>query len=747
MRNMGNIVGDADSLRAEREARNNPPEYEAGQGDDTDWSFLEDEGEDSYMDNDSYTGFEDSMLGDSSFSNNSFNMNQNQQVNQQKSEEDRMFDAIASAFKYSTSFIKDIYSGIREGISASDVFMWGRFSLKVLKVSSIVSIVGLVLWFLSLFWGRLAGFKWVMIGGLLSLSVAFPTWGICLSKMREAKEKFDNGEYEDGNEIELSASENISEDKEFSEDSGDWDWGDDDDEYEEYDYGDEDTNEESGNPWGDLEESFSSDYEEVENTTNIVEEVNIDDAISSIREIPANTQTRQYLFEEYSRVLPNITPSFSQLKPISENSDNFIFMDKILRDAAIQVGTKEEKLPDLLELRENQFIIQLKATRPTNIKEEEIAKEIANIYSRDEFGGIEYEGVYATTSSVGSSYIINLFKGEGGLVSLADTYGVEKDYILDTSVKKPVVLGVSELGRVWKCDAENIFSYIISGKPRSGKSWAGVSLVLQLCMYSSPKEVTFEALDVKDTTSDFYAMSKYLPHFKNFESNPQRILSRLRYLTTTEAVRRKKILDDNGVISVGDLRKKDPNIELPYCYVIIDELIGLKGKMTKDEDNEFKALVNTLVTEMPNRGFRVILVPHRVTNDVISKTTYTNVGCISCVGADFKEIESALETNKAGFPYTLCNTGDMALKTKEINKGKPVFSHGIAITKSNDTNIDIYKFVGSLWNKLEPAENNVNINEVSKSEYKGHNLTGIDTVDEEFIDGNNEEDDFWNSIL
>lgn len=270
-------------------------------------------------------------------------------------------------------------------------------------------------------------------------------------------------------------------------------------------------------------------------------------------------------------------------------------------------------------------------------------------------------------------------------------------------------MGVNELGKVWYFDAEKVFSYIISGKPRSGKSWSVVSLVLQLCMYSSPRRVQFEVFDVKGTSSDFYSMNEHLPHFKKFESVGKRILQRLRHITTVEADRRKKILNEHDVIAIADLKNKGVDVEMPYLYVLIDEIVGLiRASLTKDEHAEFKDLMNVLITQMPNLGIRLILVPHRVTNDIVPKTTYTNVGCIACVRTDSKEIASTLDITKKDFPYDLTNSGDMALKTGEVNKGKTVFCHGVAVTSSNESNVGIYKFVGSLWGKLEPEEEKKN---------------------------------------
>ncbi|MGV3076389.1 FtsK/SpoIIIE domain-containing protein [Clostridium baratii] len=629
MRKMGNVVGDVDELRRQREARMNPPEYEAGQGDENDWDFFN-EGGSNNMDESAFGGSNQgsgadfggiggdmSSLGGSvqgGFSN-------GQQMGNATSAEDKIFDGMVSAGKHAYKGGKELFNGINSGIRGNDALYWTIYGKKVMFTGMWITGGGFILSILGIFTSLQNGF-WVMIGGMLTLAVGVLVFCLNCEKAREISENPPPKE-ELPQEDENIWGEDEGFDEECEEDNG---WGNFSEEEEEV------AEEDEYDPWSSIDESAYS--PEVSPVSD--EPVDIDSAIDSIKDIPAHTQTRQYLYEEFSRVLPIINPDFAKLKQISENSDEFIIFDKILRDASIQVGTNEEKIPELLELRENQFIIQIKATRPSGLKEEDIANEIANIYSRDEYGGILHEGVYATTSSVGGSYIINIFKGENSIITLADTYREVSDFVLNPKVKKPVIMGVNELGRVWSFDAEKVFSYIISGKPRSGKSWSVVSLVLQLSMYSSPREVNFEVFDVKGTSSDYYSMKDYIPHFKRFESNGKRILSRLRHLVTAEAERRKKILEANNVIAIADLKEKGVDVDIPYLYVLIDEIVGLIGTFSKEEHTEFKDLMNVLITQMPNLGIRLILVPHRVTNDIVPKTTYTNVGCIACVRSDTK---------------------------------------------------------------------------------------------------------------
>lgn len=767
MRDMSNLVGDVDEIRRRRDAENNPPDYEPGQGNDDDWDFFKEDnssggfGMNETNDSDFGGSFASGGGSFDSLMNNSTNSNQKTSNSLQKQADDfdKLLDATKSAVKFAGKNGKIVIDGVYDSAKRYNHIFWSRVGNNVIVVSLIVSFVGVALSILGKLTGRLDEAIFIVVGGILSLITGVLVMSMNIDK---AREEVKNGETLYGDAEDEQDEEQNTTDAEVDDEGDLYDdyWGDDDEESDDIE-----------EDWGtnDIWNSFEDDVEEVEEEEKGIyqEDINIESAMDSIREIPPHTQTRQYLYEEFKKVLPNITPDFSKLKVISENSDNFIIMDRLLKDAAIQTGMKEDKLPSLLELRENNFIIQLKATRPSGLKEEEIANEIANMYSRDDYGGVLQEGVYATVNSIGSNYIINIFKGESCLVSLADTYRVEEDYILNPQVKKPIIIGVNEIGRVWKFDAENIFSYIFSGKPRSGKSWAVVSLVVQLAMYNSPREVTFEAMDIKGMTSDFYKMNGMIPHFINFEGDrarPEKILSRMRWLIEVEGKRRTEILKKYDVLNIKDLRRKHPDVYMPYHYIIIDEIMGLKGKLDKEGNNEFKDLVNTLITQMPNLGYRLILVPHRVTNEVISKTTYTLVGCVACVKSDFKEIQNTLEVTKREFPYTVSNIGDMALKCTEVNKGSTVFCHGIAVTGDNDTNEDIYRFINCLWRRLEPDIVGTKVEDIplkSKESYtdpdnfrgddKGDTSDGLEGVDEIFDDysvsGDDVDEKFWDELL
>ena len=332
MRKMGNMIGDIDELRREREARKNPPEFEAGQGeDDGGWDFFSDEGG-SNMDESAFGGSNQGSgtdfggmgsdlgsLGGSiqgGFSNTQQNNNANL-----TSTEDKVIDGVIIVGKYVWKGLKELFDGIHKGIQGNDAFYWTVYGKKVMFTGLWVTGGGIVLSLLGLVTTLSNGF-WVFIGGVSCIAVGVLVFCLNCEKAREIgstveKEPEVIFEDEEGD----TSNEDIWGNLEEQEDDG---WG---------SFSDEVEEEEEYDPWSNIEEdSYSEEVEEV-----VVDEpIDIDSAIETITEIPAHTQTRQYLFEEFSRVLPVMSPGFAKLKPISENSDDFIIFDKVLRDASIR---------------------------------------------------------------------------------------------------------------------------------------------------------------------------------------------------------------------------------------------------------------------------------------------------------------------------------------------------------------------------------------------------------------------------
>lgn len=667
-------VEDYDNARAVRDFNTNPPANEVGMGSDG-WGDVFNGSSDSSM-NDSAFGGMDLMGGNSGMGMDMGMNGVNPQQSQggAKSVEDLLTIGIEQSGKFSVSFIQELVAHFK----GYKIKNWVFFGMQMCKTGFIVAGIGFVITILSIFMkdANTTNALNIVYGGALSGVIGFAVWWSLLNKAKKQESEEPNEPVEEP-----------QEDLEYS------NWGDPPEE--EF----QDTYEEEEDPWGNVD-----DIEISEDIVGVSEEdLDIDKALEEVPEITAGTQTRQFLFETFMRVLPIMSPSFDSMEELSEGSDRFLDYEQYLQDASYQVGTKEDKIPELVSVRENQFIIQLVATRPSGLKEQEIADEIANVCSRDSNGTVVKKNMYAMVDSSVGSYRINIFKTDRVKVSLADVYSRLKEWVCDTKVVMPLIWGVSEMGTPVYCDAKDMVTLIISGPPRGGKSWKGQSVLLQLAMFQSPKEINFYFFDPKGMQSDYEYMSRVLPHSKGFVSDVHQIIPRLKQLISKEEPYRRAIMAEKGEISIKEFKKKYPEVDLPYLYVVMDELQTMMNEFSKEEKQEFNSLVSILVSQLPNLGIRLVMFPHRIVNDIINKNIYELVSCRCIVRNQYaSEIQNAIGVTKREFAYNLATEGDMAVKSPDVNDGVVTYCHSEILTSDNGTNRDLFRFVGEVWKKLEP---------------------------------------------
>ena len=463
-----------------------------------------------------------------------------------------------------------------------------------------------------------------------------------------------------------------------------------------------DDDEESGSDWfgDDSESSASSD-----DFDPLTEAGKID--------VPAGQYTRQYLLETFLKVLPSINPSFHKMEPVYEDSDEFMMFDGYLRDAAIQTGLSGDKLDEIYleSVESNPFVVRLTVTRPAGIKEQEIADGVADCYKRDEHGAVieDREGCYASVDIQVGRFAINIFKCANVMVSLGDVLKNKYEWVSNPKVIMPLFWGVNEMGKVYCYDGVKAGngSMLISGEGRSGKSWKGQSLIAQMSMFMSPKEVNFYFFDNKGKLSDYYYLSTKVPHVKGFCGDPLKYVSELQKILEREKPIREKAIHSAGVNNINDYNKLNPTNKLPYIYIVVDEMAAAMKEMDahdKELHKQFNSLMLSIVTNLPYFGIRLLLFPHRLVDFIIDKTTAQQISCRSVMGVlDFETLKSSLDIrNKKDFPYNLVKPGDMAIRTKDIRNGVATFTKSEVLSDSETTNRKIFDYIGAVWGKLEP---------------------------------------------
>lgn len=701
-----------EDARAERDFRQNPPSSAPGQGDDWDNMAV---GSSSVEQSGGGGNIADSYNSDI---NNTLNnpapgsVQQPGMGNPQQmpmSTEDKLFEVAGKGFKGLWDYIKFLIVSAKNSTNADK----HRYGVRVCFISAICFVMGIAGSIWEMF--MLKGNKPIelLIGSTLSMMVGL-TFCMLFNLEDKPKDEVEDLDMED---------EEPSYDFQENDDSMSWDDVDADMDL------DAEMEDSSNDDW-DIDASMDSDdwgdvLDDMDYSGIGSSDFSVESAVSELSDITPGTQTRQYLYEAYMKVLPIITPRYSELIEISEASDEFYEFEDYLRSAAAQVGMKEENYPELLSVSENPFIYRLNCTRPVGMKEQLIADEIANTFCRDSNNIQIRFGTYATVETSTGRCSINLFKGytkdalgnqKGGVsISLGDVYRHIRESVCSTDIDMPFVWGVDELGNTLFCDALDINSIIICGEPRGGKSWKGQSILAQLAMYHSPKEVQFYVLDNKDDASDYKYPSLVLPHIRYFCGNPDKINDSLEQIINMMIATNGKALSDAGVINIKDYNKANPTNKLPYVYIIIDELQALMNYFEntdqKEEAKKFRGYLSTIVSKYPYIGLRFVLFPHRIVDQIISKNTYSLVSCRACVNQlDAKLVEASVGVTESKFHYKLSQKGDMAIRLGQINGGEAKFCHAEMLTTSNSDNKKLFEYIGSVWSRLEPEIQPITIN-------------------------------------
>ena len=440
-----------------------------------------------------------------------------------------------------------------------------------------------------------------------------------------------------------------------------------------------------------------------------VEDVDYDSLESDLEnlDMKKGTQTRQFIYETLTKGLPSISPKFADMRNIREGSAEWAIWAELIRDAAKQVGTREDLLPDLKDASENPFMFKLTISRTPRMKTQAIADEVVNIYKYDDNGNLEYPNAYATSAESGSRAFISIYKGTKiDMISLADMYASSTDaqkFVRDPKNEMPVVIGTTGDGKVEYVDLLKAPAIVVSGEPRSGKSWIVKLILNQMCAYMSPNDLHLYIGDPKNQISEYANYN--LPHVRRKEYTVDSVIDMLRYLVNTEAPRRKNIMRQYGYVNVLEFRRDHPEVAFPFLYVVLDEMMSLANAMGKEDAREYRELIERFVSEFPALGMRAIFIPHRVKNDVIPKSVSELISVrITAKSASDASAAENLGLNSASeFPYKLSNAGDVAVRIADINDGVPTYLRAAVLAPDTKGMERLESYIGRYWDKLDPA--------------------------------------------
>jgi S-DNA-T family DNA segregation ATPase FtsK/SpoIIIE len=457
------------------------------------------------------------------------------------------------------------------------------------------------------------------------------------------------------------------------------------------------------------QESDSWDWNDLIPDEEPAEDVDYDSLESDLENLnmQKGTQTRQFIYETLTKGLPSISPKFADMRNLRKGSKEWAIWAELIRDAAKQVGTREDLLPDLKDASENPFMFKLTISRTPRMKTQAIADEVVNIYKYDDNGNLEYPNAYATSAESGSRAFISIYKGAKiDMISLADMYAASPDtqkFVRNPKTEMPVVIGTTGDGSVKAVDLLKAPAIVVSGEPRSGKSWIVKLILNQMCAYMSPNDLHLYIGDPKNQISEYANYD--LPHVRRKEYTVDSVIDMLRYLVNTEAPRRKNIMQQYGYVNVLEFRRDHPEVTFPFLYVVLDEMMSLANAMGKEDAREYRELIERFVSEFPALGMRAIFIPHRVKNDVIPKSVSELISVrITAKSASDASAAENLGLNSASeFPYKLSNAGDVAVRIADINDGAPTYLRAAVLAPDTKGMERLESYIGHYWDKLDPV--------------------------------------------
>ena len=699
--NLKDMVSSAD-LDAAR-ARRNPSEYEEGFGDDmNDDNFTFEDDDDGFDSLDGFgdsgdefgsggfdsfdsfgdsssSGFDslDSFGGSSGFGNTGTGLSTNTPAKPDAMDiaMETGGKALSATWRVTLELIKSVKSR-----NADD---WGKLSTNYIKIGAVLMLSSIAL---GIFGGvsGLKAFKFgripihLLMGGGLVLSTGLI--GIGSSALKIIKDgggrEADEGEYFE-EEVE-PIEENDMDDLFGSSDSSEED--------DEFDslmddlFGDDDGDD------VDMQSTYVDDEPEEEKEP---EQLGADKVFE---QAPSNlgVLNRGMLYEVFKSMFPTNTPGFSDTSELDPSSDEFLALEDLALSALAQAENRpvEELTSRLESVTDAFFCYRLRMSRG-NIKSkvEKITEEMEAFFRSN----AEDTSVVVTVDIEGKMFRITVTKGKTAIITFGDCFKLTEveDFYRNPKNIFPIIAGIDTLGKPILTDAKDYSTMLIAGKPRSGKSWYVDSILISMMAFNLPEDVQFLIIDPKE--SNLFKTIACMPHVCGLH-NSKNILQILKDLIDKEGERRNNLLKANHVDDIWALREK--GVKLPVLYIVIDEYMTLVGELGK-QITELTTLMNTIISQFPSKGIRLIFVPHRA-QGVVDKTTRTLIDYVAAVRADNDTVLETLGLKK--FKYTLVNRGDTALKLADVRDA--MFVKGAAITTSDNNNTEVISYMASTFYKM-----------------------------------------------
>lgn len=708
-------------------AKNNPPEYQEGQDlDALDYLSSPPNGRESTVGVDSFVGFTNPQ---SSYNNNQ----QEPQNNSILSKEDEIvahaWKGFVATCKLLFNFISGLFANIK--ITTPTGWWWTYYVFQNYGLGLIGA--GFFLYVLGFFISSISSALWLVVLGILCSAVGVSGRIIMKPKSDDwidrtgSDAKTSNEKHASG----VSLSEDYVED--YSSDNSEEDLFEESVDYESSpnDWWEEDDEED--------EEEYFSLFDEAEEhgikVLDVEEPEDVDTAIQELESSAPGMQSRQYLFEQYSKVLRSITPNFYDMEEVYPETELFSHYNFLLENAAKREGFTDDDFR-LVRIYENSFMYKLVVEANNKFKADKVGKSIENQERFNDMGKEVAPNVMVTTNVIGGNVHIDILKNEPPKFTVKDVWLSKKEFFTDPIYDMPIALGSDRMGEPIVLDFSDIYSVALSGKPGMGKTWLAQAILSQLAFFNSPNQVQFVIADPKGKQGDFAKMD--IPHVVKQVKTMDETMELLRWIRDTEIPRRESVLGYYDLSDIRDLKREYPDVELPYLYVVVEEMMSLGGNIKQQGSelyNEYKLILSDLVNKCRYLGIRLFALSQRMTNDAIPKDLKVSLGLKMAVGADMSEVSQALDIKEKDFPYNISSKrGKCAIMTGNYNGGSPSFMISSVLGDNNTENSNIYRYINALWGKLEPGKEEVSAKDAIAQELQNASSDELNAILDTLVD-------------
>lgn len=389
-------------------------------------------------------------------------------------------------------------------------------------------------------------------------------------------------------------------------------------------------------------------------------DVDYNDLQNGIRE-DVGYVNRGMLFDTFKDFFPLNSIGFTDVKQYDLGDKKVLQMGHKINEAlAILLPDKDPEVREVQieSMTETHFAFKVVFSRlKVKLKQADFEKELEN-QLKDSIDSV----VPITLNILASKNILLISKESTSPVTIGDCLrkDVVEDYIRNTKVKLPFIAGLTDLGEVKLADMKSYMSIIITGKPRSGKSWYVNSILSTLVAFNTPEDIQFIVVDPKKTS--LFKTFSYLPHVCGLHDG-ENILDLFKDVVENEAERRKKLLSDAGADNIWEYKEDYPDVKLPVLMFVIDEIVTIYNNLKKiKQEKQFSEYVQTIFTQLPYVGIGLMMIPHRTTG-IIDKLVRMNVSYKATVMSDAEGIKEEMDTTK--FSRPLVSPGDMAVKASD----------------------------------------------------------------------------------